>query len=472
MDCLLLLNIFIFLGVNSMTINTQLSKFEPACIRISVESLGVYRKLLDDVVVSKMCLLLDYLTREKIELGKFTKYYNDFFFTLVCNSKGSLKEYIIESILFDENPYSRNMELHNLCQNESAVVKAVLNDLDSMQMLAEVASKEVKEYAAGKFDSSSFEATIVDRLPEWGSEKIISENNTDQVFLYEIKDKLNKSRCWSEMLSEITEFYKCWGTGIYAKYRAFVWERSGGSGYIKGISNSDTVRLADLIGYEVERSQVVDNTIQFVNGYPANNVLLYGDRGTGKSSTVKALLNEYYEQGLRMIEVPKNHLLDFTDIIRDLKGRPQRFIIFVDDLAFEDNEENYTALKAVLEGGLESKPENVLVYATSNRRHLVKEKFSDRAGLHSGNYDEEVRSADNMQEKLSLADRFGITVVFSAPDKNRYLRIVEGIAAKRGINIESAKLHSEALKWEIWYNGRSPRTARQFVDWLEGEVGK
>jgi uncharacterized protein len=230
--------------------------------------------------------------------------------------------------------------------------------------------------------------------------------------------------------------------------------------------------LQDLVSYDLERSEVINNTLQFLKGFPANNILLYGDRGTGKSSTVKAILNEYYNQGLRLIEVSKSHLIDFPEIIADLKERKQKFIIFVDDLSFDDNEQNHNSLKAVLEGGIESKPSNVLIYATSNRRHLIKEKFSDRVGFQSGNADDEVRSADTMQEKLSLSDRFGITVVFSSPNKDKYLEIVEGLAIKRGLAFDKESLKKEALKWELWYNGRSPRTARQFIDWLEGEKGK
>ncbi len=220
--------------------------------------------------------------------------------------------------------------------------------------------------------------------------------------------------------------------------------------------------------YQNERSMVIANTLQFLKGYPSNNVLLYGDRGTGKSSTVKAILNEYHTQGLRMLEVPKASLADFPLIIRHLKDRTQKFIIFVDDLVFGDNEENYTSLKAVLEGGIESKTSNILIYATSNRRHLVKEYFSERAGLQSGNHNEEVHAGDSMQEKLSLADRFGISVVFSSPDQKRFLKIVAGIAVSRNLKIDKERLEKEALQWTLSYNERSARTARQFVDWIEG----
>jgi predicted AAA+ superfamily ATPase len=284
--------------------------------------------------------------------------------------------------------------------------------------------------------------------------------------VYKIKKLLMDSRSWPGCASELVEFHRRCGSGIFSRYRAFVWR----GGAFEGVGSPDPVRFSDLISYELEREDVIQNTLHFLDGKPANNILLYGDRGTGKSTTVKALVNEYHSRGLRMIELPKRSLADFPLIIRQLAGRNLKFILFVDDLAFEDNEENYTALKAALEGGLESKPDNVLIYATSNRKHLIKERFSDRAGLGSGNTDDEVRAADTMQEKLSLSDRFGMTVVFSSPDKKQYLEIVEGLAKKRGLNADREYLQREAMKWELQYNGRSPRTARQFVDWLEGQL--
>ena len=328
-----------------------------------------------------------------------------------------------------------------------------------------------------------------------------------------ILEEFLSKKDWKSLIEPLARFHNKWGYGNFARFRAFVWYRdtnyrnvnytdifsfsnlnnssyvcylngtgstnntnniynisasNGSHGYLKAIVNPDPIRLTDLIGYETQRQEVLDNTLRFLKGYPANNMLLYGDRGTGKSSTIKALVNKYYDQGLRLVEVPKKYLMDFPDIIRILEGRKHKFIIFIDDLAFEDNEENYTALKAILEGGVKSKPSNVIIYATSNRRHLIKEKFSDRSGLTSGNPDDEIHASDTIQEKLSLADRFGIKVTFSAPDKNEFLKIVEGIAEKRGIKIDKEYLHREALKWELTYNGRSPRTAKQFIDWLEG----
>ena len=306
---------------------------------------------------------------------------------------------------------------------------------------------------------------VAEALPDWELEGHPT-SSPDHIKL--VKERFYICNQWDECLEDLKEFHRSYGCGMFARYIAFVWERSDGHGYLKGIDSPDTITLNELVEYQSERSMVIENTRQFLQGFPSNNVLLYGDRGTGKSSTVKAILNEYHTQGLRMLEVPKAYLADFPLIIRHLKNRAQKFIIFVDDLVFSDNEENYTSLKAVLEGGLESKTPNIVIYATSNRRHLIKEYFSERAGLHSSNHDEEVHAGDSMQEKLSLADRFGINVVFSSPDQKKYLKIVDGIVARRNLDINQERVHKEALQWALWYNGRSARTARQFVDWIEG----
>jgi predicted AAA+ superfamily ATPase len=258
------------------------------------------------------------------------------------------------------------------------------------------------------------------------------------------------------------------------------------------------VRPQDLIGYAPERALLRRNTVQLLAGYPANNVLLYGDRGTGKSSSVKALLHEPapHEPGprsapdlsdpdappqtagagarevvdwgrLRLIEVPKGRLGDFPLIVALLRGRPQRFVLFIDDLSFEEGETQYKDMKAMLEGGLEARPPNAVVYATSNRRHLIREQFADRPAPGT----DEVHAMDTVQEKLSFADRFGLTITFPSPNQAAYLAIVEGLARQRGLTIAPAALRARAIEWAAWHNGRSGRTARQFVDHLTGELG-
>jgi predicted AAA+ superfamily ATPase len=241
------------------------------------------------------------------------------------------------------------------------------------------------------------------------------------------------------------------------------------------------VRFSDLSGYEDQRAIVIDNTLRFLEGKPANNILLYGDRGTGKSATVKALCNEYADRGLRLLELRKQDLFHLTRILVALSSRALFFILFIDDLSFENIDDSFTRLKALLEGGAGTKPANVLIYATSNRRHLVRERFADRPGP-AETADGEVRAFDTMQEQFSLADRFGLTVVYAAPNQEEYLSIAEFLGRKRGLlpageaagaeEAEALKQFREnALRWERWFNGRSPRTAVQYVDWAAGGAG-
>ncbi len=432
---------------------------------LALESLSIYRGLLEDKVLSKLKTLLIGLDKAELSLREVINYYNDYYFELANSSTLSLKDHILDKIVFDENPFSYKLQGVQPNGYEKVLEKAVSQDLNSLQLVSKLEPTMLKAEITELFKNSSYK-TFIENLPDWTLE---SQSYSRNHHIHRIKERFCSSIQWAECLAELKSFHKNYGCGLFARYIAFVWEKSNGQGYLKGIDSPDPITLNELIEYQSERSRVIENTELFLRGFPSNNVLLYGDRGTGKSSTVKAILNEYHAQGLRMVEIPKAYLADFPLIIRHLKNRAQKFIIFVDDLVFGDNEENYTSLKAVLEGGLESKTPNILIYATSNRRHLVKEYFSERAGLQSGNHNEEVHAGDSMQEKLSLADRFGINVVFTSPNQDRYLKIVDGIATHRNLKINKEWLKKEALQWALWYNGRSARTARQFIDWIEGQ---
>lgn len=236
------------------------------------------------------------------------------------------------------------------------------------------------------------------------------------------------------------------------------------------INNTDDVKLNDLIGYELQKKKLTDNTEAFVQGREANNVLLFGDSGTGKSTSIKAIINEYYDQGLRMIEIYKHQFQDLSSIIAQIKNRNYRFIIYMDDLSFEEFEIEYKFLKAVIEGGVETKPDNVLIYATSNRRHLIKETWNDRDDMEHGNGGELHRS-DTMQEKLSLVNRFGVTISFTRPNQKEYFEIVKELAKRYpSITLSEEELCSEANKWELSHGGISGRTAQQFMNYLAGKV--
>lgn len=262
----------------------------------------------------------------------------------------------------------------------------------------------------------------------------------------------------------LTQFYKEFGVGKLGLHKAFRVEHPEDGGVqIVPITNIAHVHLDDLVGYEIAKKKLIDNTRAFVEGRRANNCLLYGDAGTGKSSSVKAILNQYYDQGLRMIEVYKHQFQDLNDVIAEIKNRNYKFIIYMDDLSFEEFEIEYKYLKAVIEGGLEKKPNNVLIYATSNRRHLVRETFKDKADR-----DEELHTNDTVQEKLSLVARFGVTIYFGSPSKKEFQQIVKELAKQNQIEMPEEKLLLEANRWELTHGGLSGRTAQQFIDYLLG----
>ena len=263
----------------------------------------------------------------------------------------------------------------------------------------------------------------------------------------------------------LTDFYKKFGVGMFGLNRAFrIRHEEGKDLEFIPINNTDRVMLDDLIGYESQKKRLKDNTEAFVSGRRANNCLLFGDAGTGKSTSIKALINEYYDQGLRMIEIYKHEFKDLAAVISAIKNRNYRFIIYMDDLSFEDFEIEYKYLKAVIEGGLETRPDNVLIYATSNRRHLIKETWND-----SHDMDLEKHHSDTVEEKLSLVERFGVTINFSTPGQKEYFHIVKELAARYPeIDLTEEELLKAANRWEMTHGGMSGRTAQQFVDYLSG----
>ncbi|MBR6044865.1 MAG: ATP-binding protein [Ruminococcus sp.] len=269
---------------------------------------------------------------------------------------------------------------------------------------------------------------------------------------YEI-EALDFSKIYAERVMQIAKY----GYGIYAKYHVFVVK----DGQIVPVEYPDSVRLSQLSGYEQERQEVIANTMALLRDKPANNVLLYGDCGTGKSSTVKAIANEYAEQGLRLIELKKRQLHEIPNIVRHISRNPLKFIVFIDDLSFTEDDDDFAALKAILEGSVSSTASNLAIYATSNRRHLVRETFSAREG-------DEVHRNDTMQELLSLAERFGLRVIFRKPDKELYLRVVRDLAQQYGVDMPEEELFLRAEQFALARGGRSPRAAKQFIEFLKG----
>lgn len=278
--------------------------------------------------------------------------------------------------------------------------------------------------------------------------------------------QIDASKDGEEVFHVVTDFYRDYGVGMFGLNRAFRIQDKGDLQLVP-ITNMEDIHLSDLVGYEIQKKKLLDNTRAFVEGKKANNVLLFGDSGTGKSTSIKAILNEFYKDGLRIIEIYKHQFQDLSSVIAMIKNRNYKFIIYMDDLSFEEFEIEYKYLKAVIEGGLEIKPDNVLIYATSNRRHLIRETWNDR----SDRSDDELHRSDTMQEKLSLVARFGISINYSAPTKQEFQNIVLELAARHPeIKLSKEEILSKANVWEMMNGGCSGRTAQQFINYLLGQA--
>ncbi len=296
-------------------------------------------------------------------------------------------------------------------------------------------------------------------------ERMYNKNVSEKV--QAVSAQIEQAADEEEIFRIVTDFYAAYGVGMFGLNKAFRIRHLEDGVEFMPVNNTDRVILDDLIGYEIQKKKLIDNTEAFIQGLPANNVLLFGDAGTGKSTSIKAILNEYYDQGLRMIEIYKHQFRDLSTVIAQVKNRNYRFIIYMDDLSFEEFEIEYKFLKAVIEGGMETKPDNVLIYATSNRRHIIRETWSDRSDVEQN---EGMHRSDTMQEKLSLVARFGVTISFSRPSQKEYFRIVMELAKRYpGITLSEEELCAEANKWELSHGGISGRTAQQFINYIAGK---
>ncbi len=369
--------------------------------------------------------------------------------------RGNLwQNYITLFLVSNENGFSITCERKGLL--EGSINKAALHDITIL--------KKIFDLDLSEFDQKN--NTMLSCLLDF-----INNNEEDKYFNKRIRDgilelsiALNTAENEEAFLEILCEYYKTVGVGKFGMFKAFrvVHNESDSSTIIDPIISIEHKYLDDLIGYEIQKNKLRENTEAFLEGKKANNVLLFGDSGTGKSSCIKAILNEYNTQGLRMIEVYKHQFKDLSFIINQIKDRNYKFIIYMDDLSFEEFEIEYKYLKAIIEGGLEKKPDNVLIYATSNRRHLVREKFTDKEER-----DDDLHSRDTVQEKLSLSARFGLPIYFGSPDKKEFTQIVLGLYKKNSLNLDEHIILREANKWEIAHGGLSGRTAQQFVNYLE-----
>ncbi len=297
-------------------------------------------------------------------------------------------------------------------------------------------------------------------------EQIYNKSVSEKV--QELSASIEGAKTEDELYAVITDFYRRYGVGKFGLNKAFRVNDDPEGELLVPITNTGDMVLSDLVGYEAQKKKLTDNTEAFLHGRRANNVLLYGDAGTGKSTSIKAILNQYYSEGLRMIEVYKHQFKDLSRIINEIKNRNYRFIIYMDDLSFEEFETDYKYLKAVIEGGLEPRPENVLIYATSNRRHLIRENWSDKQDADRN----DIHHNDTVQEKLSLSARFGVSIGYFRPNQEEYFNIVEGLAKKYPeISISEEELKRQANIWEMNHGGFSGRTAQQFIDDLAGKAG-
>ena len=369
----------------------------------------------------------------------------------------------LELILADENLFSMKSERAQGGEIAPDLAELAARDLELLESASSLSCEALRRAVAARAGVPETS------LPDWNLPSLQREKAEPRGPWTPVYEAFLDGRPWRENVKLLSEFYGRTGTGLLGSHYAFRWQRPEGDkeGQLAPVRNRDLIRFEQLHGYEREQAMVIENTRQFLAGLPANNVLLYGDRGTGKSSTVKALLNRFGPEGLRLVEITKRDLDSLPGLLDRLAGRGPRFIIFIDDLSFGERDAQYAALKAVLEGGVGAAPDNVLIYATSNRRHFLPERFSDRPGA----ADDDVHAGDTLQEKLSLADRFGMTITFLSPDQKGYLAIVEKLADQRGIAMGREELRRLALEWELHQNTRSPRTARQFVDQLQGKLG-
>ncbi len=371
------------------------------------------------------------------------------------------QHWLTYNLMTDENPFSLACERRQI-REDSTLMKLVSSDI---AVFREWMRSEPSELAGGFFSES---ADMLDLMTDYRLPYDNGAVNAAGMHIMDLSSRLAAADSRKEFCSILTGEYEKYGAGVYSLYRAFrVAEGTSGEkdSLLVPVAEASDVTFDDLIGYESQKETLRANTEAFVSGQPANNVLLYGDSGTGKSTSIHALMHDYFDRGLRLIEIGKQHRSMLPQIMSEIKRRNYKFIIFLDDLSFEENESDYKELKAMLEGALEKREDSVLIYATSNRRHLIRETWRDRSDME---YEQDVHRSDTMEEKLSLAARFGVMIYYPKPDPGEYLGIVRSLAERKGIELSGKDLDDAARKWELRHGGMSGRTASQLITWLEG----
>ena len=389
-------------------------------LRAQLRGLSAFRSLLDTPLLKDALQLLDAAARRDGE-GALAAY-DQMFYLLKAEGYSGLGTWMWDTLRYTETPYG---DLAGSGRSDPELEGAARRDVDALLQLARLGAEDIR--VALKPILTEEYVSVLDNLPAW---------ETGAPFTFE----------------ELSAFYRENGAGLYAKYRAFLWEE----GRLVPVADPDCPHPVELLGYDQQRKQVLDNTRLLVEGKPSNNVLLFGDGGTGKSATVKSMLYLPGMENLRLIEIQKENLVGMPRLIRSLAGRRQSFILFIDDLAFDQDDKTYSSLKTILEGGLERRPLNVAIYATSNRRHLVRQTFSDRAG-------DEVDAFETISEKTALAERFGLRIPYMTMSKSEYLALIDHLAGLYHVEMNREVLHAKAMEWEIRHAGRTPRVARQFI---------
>ena len=389
-------------------------------LRAQLRGLSAFRSLLDTPMLKDALQLLDAAARWDGE-GALAAY-DQMFYRLKAEGYSGLGTWLWDTLRYTETPYG---DLAGSGRSDPELERAARRDVDALLQLARLGAEDIR--VALKPILTEEYVSVLDNLPAW---------ETETPFTFE----------------ELAAFYQENGAGLYAKYRAFLWEE----GRLVPVADPDCPHPVELLGYDQQRKQVLDNTRLLVEGKPSNNVLLFGDGGTGKSATVKSMLYLPGMENLRLIEIQKENLVGMPRLIRSLAGRRQSFILFIDDLAFDQDDKTYSSLKTILEGGLERRPLNVAIYATSNRRHLVRQTFSDRAG-------DEVDAFETISEKTALAERFGLRIPYMTMSKSEYLALIDHLAGLYHVEMNREVLHAKAMEWEIRHAGRTPRVARQFI---------
>ena len=412
-----------------------------------IDDLILYRNLKFEDTISEFCALNKDSADTSKTIAKLLEVAGEY------GLDGNLWENVLAlALAYNENVYSKATEI--IGETKGSINTFALHDFkifrDLFHYVPDIEDElldAISHYVGNGRDSKLVNTRVRDRI-------------------LRLSKQLSSAKSDEEFKNIVTEFYKEYGVGKFGLNKAFRIEESNdlNSANIIPITRVEHVYLKDIIGYNIQKKKLIENTESFINGKPANNCLLYGDAGTGKSSSVKAIVNEYYDKGLRIIEIYKHQFRYLSDILEQLKDRNYKFIIYMDDLSFEESELEYKYLKAILEGGFGKRPENVLIYATSNRRHLIRESFRDKTET-----DEELHSRDTVEEKLSLSARFGEKIYYGSPDKKEFNGIVLSLAKKHGIDMDEKEILAKANMWELSHGGMSGRSATQFITYLQGQ---